>query len=349
MSKPKEYKIGLSINLSGTGGLSGEYIRDGAMLAVEEINKSGGVNKIPIRLLFEDDKGTQDGAIEADKRLIDNGVIAIIGHSHSDTTLASYPYVMSKNMILITAYTATNKLSNKDDLFFRTSVDTVAYGKAMVNLVKNKDIKSLAFVIDNSNKAFGEEFYEETKKGKDIKDKFFKIQSQDVSELDNIVSEIIRFNPESICFLTEVTRTGILVQKLRQRGYKGSFIATLWAQTNDLIKIGGKAVEDINIISFVDPNLETEQYKKFVSNLTKRFPKSSPQRAMRSYEIVYILADVLRQIKDVNSEEIKKALLSKKFDVLSGELSFNKFGDVNRPIYNITVKDGKFLKKEKLL
>ncbi|MFQ3573825.1 MAG: ABC transporter substrate-binding protein, partial [Thermodesulfovibrionales bacterium] len=217
-SKPKEYRIGLSINLTGTGGLSGEYIRDGAMLAVQEINQRGGINNRPIKLLIEDDKGTKEGALEADKRLIDNGVIAIIGHSQSDTTLAAHPYVMSKNTLLITGYSATKRLSAMDDLFFRISVDTVSYGIAMANHLKAKKINSVAFLADFTNKAFGEEFYEETKKNIALREKLLTIQSKELDKLDEIVSDIIKFNPQAVCFLTEVTRTGIVAQKLRQKG-----------------------------------------------------------------------------------------------------------------------------------
>ena len=346
--KQKEYKIGLSINLSGTGGLSGAYIRDGAMLAVEEINQKGGINKIPLRLIIEDDKGTKEGALEADKRLIDKGVIAIIGHSQSDTTLSSYPYVMSKNILLITAFTATKKLSYIDDLFFRTSVDTVSYGNALSNHLKNKKIDSVAFIIDFTNQSFGEEFYEETKKKISIRDKIFTIKSKDINNLDEIVYEIVKMNPKAVCFLTEVIMTGILSQKLRKLGYKGEFIATIWAQTNDLLKVGGDAVEGINIISYIDSQLDNEGYKRFIDNLMKEFPKSSPARSMRSYELVYILADVLKEVKKVNSEEMKRVLLSKKFNTISGELSFDQFGDINRPVYLITIEKGRFIRKGQL-
>ena len=49
-------KIGLSVNLSGRGGMSGEHIRDGAMLAVRDVNERGGINGRPLELLVRDDE-----------------------------------------------------------------------------------------------------------------------------------------------------------------------------------------------------------------------------------------------------------------------------------------------------
>lgn len=345
---PKEYKIGLAINLSGTGGTASEYIRDGALLAVKEINQSGGINGKPLRLLIEDDKGTAQGAIEAVNKLIDSGVFAIIGHSHSDTTLASYPHVMSRNMLMITAYTATNKLTGKDDYFFRTSVDTTQYGLAMANLLKSKKIEHIVFVVDTFNSAFGEEFYAETIKNISVKNSTIKIKTRDVQELNDIANQIIKINPQAVCFLTEVTRTGLLAQKLRNRGFKGEFIATLWAQTSDLIKVGGDAVTGISIITFVDSNLNTPEYQAFVQKLKNTFAKSSPERSMRSYELVYILAETLKKSKSTNVDALKKALLTTKFNVLSGEIAFDSYGDVKRPIYAVTVQDAKFVKVAEL-
>ncbi len=348
IDSPKEYKIGLAINLSGPGGLSGNYIRDGAMLAVQEINERGGINNIPLKLLIEDDKGSAEQAVEAVNRLINKGVFAIIGHSQSDTTLAAYPHVMSKNILLITAYTATNKLTGKDDLFFRTSVDTIQYGPAMANLLRSKNISNILFITDTYNTSFGEEFHAETAKNISIENSVIKIKSKDVQDLTEAVTKILRSNPQAVCFLTEVTRTGILAQKLRDRGYKGKFIATLWAQTPDLIKIGGEAIEGISIITFVDPELNTPQYREFVQRLSSDFSKISPERSLRSYEIVYMLADVLRQTKSTNPQTLKGALLSKKFNVLSGEIAFDRYGDVRRPIYELTVQKGKFIKRSQL-
>ena len=63
-------KIGLSVNLSGTGGTAGEHIRDGALLAVDHINTHGGINGRPLELLIRDDENSDDGIQKADESLI---------------------------------------------------------------------------------------------------------------------------------------------------------------------------------------------------------------------------------------------------------------------------------------
>lgn len=157
-------KIGLSINLSGRGGEAGEHIRDGALLAVEDINKQGGINGRPLELLIRDDENSDEGVQRADQSLIDEGVVAIIGHSYSSTTVKAYPLAMKNEVPLITAYTGTGSLSGKDDLFFRTSVDTALYGEKMASLLNEKNVSSVAFLMDMSNPDFVVDYKEKNRK-----------------------------------------------------------------------------------------------------------------------------------------------------------------------------------------
>ncbi len=62
-----------------------------AELAVDEINQSGGINGRPIELVTRDDYGDADSAVSAATRLVDAGVVAVVGHVFSGTTLASAP------------------------------------------------------------------------------------------------------------------------------------------------------------------------------------------------------------------------------------------------------------------
>jgi len=106
-------------------GLQGGYIRDGAMIAVEEINNKGGINGRPISLIIKDDKNTDEGITVTDKELIDEGVTVIIGHTYSHSPIKAYDYVRSKNTIPFTPYTATSKLTGKAVSLYRKNKDKI--------------------------------------------------------------------------------------------------------------------------------------------------------------------------------------------------------------------------------
>jgi len=341
--KKEPIKIGLSINLSGRGGTAGEYIRDGAMLAVSEINKKGGIHGHPISLLIKDDKNTEEGIIQADKELIAEGVPVIIGHTYSETTLKAYPYVTSHNTLLFTPFAGTTQLTGKDDLFFRTSVDNSAYGRALNALLAKRQIETVSFLLDMSNSSFVLDYVKQTRKYYPGHITIVQFNSRKKTDWKRVIHGVLNPKPDAVILLTEVTMTGVTAQKLRAKGFEGDLIASLWAQTPDLIRYGGREVEGLTIITFISPQYENPQYVTFAKNLKERFNKPVTARTVRAYEAIHIISEALKQCTEMTAPELKKALLKiSRFDSVMGPLSFDASGDVIRPIFEIGIKNGNF-------
>ncbi len=96
--KKEKIKIGLSTTLTGPYSTTGVQFRNGAMFAVEELNNSGGINGHPVELITRDDKANPEEALRVDQELIDNGVVAILGHYISTICVKAVP-LMNKNNI----------------------------------------------------------------------------------------------------------------------------------------------------------------------------------------------------------------------------------------------------------
>jgi branched-chain amino acid transport system substrate-binding protein len=341
--KKEPILIGLSVNLTGKGGMAGEYIREGAMLAVEEVNNRGGVNGRPLKLVVRDDTNSTEGIRQADQELMQAGVVAIIGHTYSDSTLKAYPQVMAQGKtLLITGYTATDKLSGKDDLFFRTSVATPAYSEAAVRLLKARGLRSIVIVEDKANASFSEEIARGIKQRFDGEVAAITADSQGEIQWGAIVRSVQQHKPGAVFLLTEVATTGVAAQKLRAAGYHGDLLATLWAQTPDLIRFGGESVEGLTILTFIAQDNPRPAYRRFATTMEKRFGKAATARTDRAYELVTILAAALEKCPTPNAAELKQALLTQPFETLLSTVRFDRFGDVVRPILAVQVTNGSF-------
>ena len=341
---PKPIKIGLSINLSGRGGTAGEYIRDGALLGVEDINATGGINGRPIELLIEDDLNTKEGILAADGRLIDQGVIAIIGHSFSQNTVIAHPFVTGRNTMLFTPYTATTQLTGQDDLFCRTAVDDNLYGKALAALLNQCGINNVAFLLDMSNQSFVEDYLEHTTPHFSGTVAVERFNSKKEVDWPQIEDGLLANNPQAIVMLTEVSMTGIGAQKLAGRGFSGELIASVWAQSPDLMRFGGKAVEGMTLITFINPNLTSPEYLKFTAKMLDKFNKPATARSARAYEAIQILGEALRSCPaNPTPADLKAALLASRFSTLLGPVSFDASCDVDRPVYAVRIEDGRFI------
>src|SRR5579864_448329 len=92
----KTIKLGAILSITGAGGVYGPQSRDGAMLAVDQINSSGGINGAQINLTVLDD--TSDKATSAAKAqtlIQQNQVMALLGPTLSNSAVAVHPLAES--------------------------------------------------------------------------------------------------------------------------------------------------------------------------------------------------------------------------------------------------------------
>lgn len=336
-------EIGLAINLSGRGGAAGEHIRDGALLAVREINEADGINGRPLKLLIRDDRNTKEGVKEAARSLLQEEVVAIIGHSTSANALISYPIVTAANTLLVSPYVATNKLTGKDDLFLRTTPSSDLYGKKAAKLLNDRSISSISILIDMSNYSFTGDWASSLQKyfnGSSYEIRFNHPKAD--KSWSSIINGLLAPEPGAIVLLSEAGMTGIALQKLGTAGYTGLRIASTWAQAPELFRSAEGAVEGLIIPTFLDEDNPSPGFLHFSDKMKKYFGTKGNLRSGRAYEIMIILADALARCEDINSHEQKQALLTGEYETILGEVSFDRYGDVVRPIYEMVVRDGKF-------
>ncbi len=335
-------RLGLAINLSGRGGLAGEDIRDGALLAIDQINRDGGVNGRMLELLVRDDGNTPLGIQAADEDLIANGVVALIGHSTSGNTLIAYPLVTSHDIILITPYAATNKLTGKDDLFFRTQVNCDLYGKKAAELFQRQGIRSVAILLDMSNPDFVVDWQLSLQKYFTGSAHSVEFHSNQPVPWSMLIKQLMEPEPDAVLLLTEASMTGVALQKLAAAGFSGHRYATVWADTPKLLRYAASHAEGLSLITFLDPDNHRPSYQAFSRAMEKQFQKDANARSSRAYEVVTILADALRRAPDLSTGSLKKALLSGTYETILGTVRFDQYGDVDRPVYEVVVSKNQF-------
>ena len=139
-----------------TGALSGigSIIRDGAQLAVNEINAAGGINGQQIELIVEDGATDTTKGFEAVKKLVEiNGCTAIIGPMISPAVMAAGPYCKQRGAILISPSATSSDISDQDwrPWAFRTAASDVLQGAAMAQLIEEGGYTRVAtIVVDNT-------------------------------------------------------------------------------------------------------------------------------------------------------------------------------------------------------
>ncbi len=308
------------------------YVRDGALLAMEEINRSGGIMGHPLRLLVRNDGGTKEGIEKADLDLIGRGVIAIIGHRNSRDTLWAYPLVMQKGILLLSPACASSQLTGKDDLFIRTTFINDDLGEKITRYFSEKHITNVLCIVDYSNEAFSLDLFEKLKKHSSLVYYPFFVNTEKDNTYPLLAELAVLSQPQAILFITGPAVTAFLAQGVRNSGCNAPMYATSWAQTQDLFRYGGRAVVGMKIFSFVRPDTPYPPFRHFVDRLERMGFTPNIRNAL-GYEAVMIIAEGLKRAKELTPKALKEAMINNKFEGVIAPIPLNKYGDPCRPLW----------------
>lgn len=133
-------KIGLITPLSGPQEFIGTYVKNGAEVAVDQINKAGGILGRQVALEIRDDKANPAAALAAARELLGAGVNLHIGGISSAVVLALVPVMQQENGVHITCGAGTEKMNHEaySPNMFRAGDSPDARGRAQAKLMAEK-------------------------------------------------------------------------------------------------------------------------------------------------------------------------------------------------------------------
>lgn len=341
------YKIGFVGGLTGRSSDIGIQGRNGAMIAVEEINEKGGINGRALELISKDDRQDPETALSVDRQLIEEGVIAIVGHMTSVMAEAVLPLINERRMLMISPTVSTDKLTGIDDYFLRVvnpnvsiSVFEAAYAFDKANL------RRVAAVCDLSNRVYTEGYVAAFKgEFERLGGKIVSVSSfttgQNVS-FRSIAEEMLREKPDGLLIAAGATDTAMISQHIRMAGTGIPIFMCGWAQTPDLLRHGGPAVEGVIGAMYIDFFNTDKAFLDFKDRFKNRFGGDGPTfAAIFSYEAVMVLKEALLQNPD--PRQLKETILKQKtFRGLQGTFEMDAYGDTRRTANIINVSGNQF-------
>jgi len=342
----KEILVGFAGELTGINRHLGVNGRNGAMLALEEVNARGGVGGRELKLVVKDDQGHPQGALEADLALMESGVAAIIGHMTSAQTMAVVPLVNAKKMVLLSPTTSTPDLTGKDDYFFRVQGSSGHSAEALGEFAAGQiRLKNILIVRDVSNNAYTGPFKQAFLTG------FLKDHTAGFHEITFSCDKDTNWCPEfegidasgfdGIFTIAAPRSTAAIIKILKKKNSALVFLSSSWGATTSLIMHGGRAVEGVYFSRSGVVNRSLAAYAAFSEKYRHRFGKSPSFAADHGYHALKLLARAL-EVTQGKSQGLKQALLGiKTYEYFLGGRGFDAFGDsyINAAVYKIV--DGK--------
>lgn len=342
-------KVGFVGCLTGANselGVNGMY---GAMLAIAEINEMGGLHNQPLELIIKDDQGDPSIGVQADKELVDEDCIAIVGHMTSDMVAKTIPYINKQKILMISPTIALATPSNQDDYFFRLMPSTVVQAKRFSLEIQKLNIQDVLIVSSLQNDIFAKSIYSDLSssltQGQIISKMLEPIDFSSQANVDAAVSAIIDSNAEALVIIASADAVVALSHSLIAKGEQKTVFLPAWAMTNDLLKRGGSSVNGFYGITFIDYQSATPKYEEFKNTYLKTYGDEPTFASIMSYESVMVLFEAMKNSPDLTSDHLKQQIVANQtFSGLQGDLQINKFGDATREIYTYQIVNNRFMK-----
>ncbi|MCK4394024.1 ABC transporter substrate-binding protein [Candidatus Bipolaricaulota bacterium] len=373
-------KIGALTALTGGLGPFGPVIRDGAILAIEQINAAGGVLGKELELVVGDTATDPAVARDAATKLIEiHKVVAFVGALASDTTVAACQIAMANGVVQIAPSSTSVAISylEDDDFVFRTALADIYQAAVQVRVSKNLGYKEMSVIYVNN--IYGEPLAKEFKKqfeaagGKILA---MVPYEQNKPSYRGEVEKAIAGNPDAIFLIAYPVDGNKVLIEAAERGYGGE-----WTLSDGMI---GEAVAPGPACSpeagtgYIEGAvgtkagaLEVAVAEQYAADYAARFGPSVIPYHMQAYDAVAVIAlaieaggeatassikDNLRNVANPPGIEVTYNEFAKALDLLrqgeeinyqgvSGPVTFDENGDIEKGVMEILViKDCQFRK-----
>lgn len=353
-------KIGHVVALTGDNSIWGQSEKKALEMEVSKINDKGGVLGKKIKLISYDTRGDATEGVNATKRLISDGVCAIIGPGQSGVAIAMTS-VTEVSKVPFIATTATNskvtvndKTNKVNKYAFRTCfIDPFQGTVAAQFAAKDLKLKTAAIIYDvgsDYSSFLGKYFVEEFQKqgGTMVGSEAFRSGELDFRA---ILGKLKEAKPDIIFIPTQQKEASLIMKQSADLGIKTTFMGGDGWASPDLVTLGGSAVEGsyfVNIASLEDPDIQgflTEYKAKYNEEPVMPNP-------VLAIDAIDAIIDAIQKTNGTDSVKITEQLeKTKDLQVLTGKLSIDPatHNPLNKPAIIQQVKDGKFILYKKFV
>ena len=315
----KSIKIGANIELSGVFAPYGQPAKDALILATSEINESGGINGVPVEIVFADNRSSAVESVGATLFLKQKGASAVFGPTIS--TLVKASLCANADVTLITPSATADDLTKikTDTTLFRMCFNDTAQGGAMASFANNCGHKSALVLCDLSSdystcttRAFVDKFL-----GKSTV-RYFLSGDTDFSAILHGAE-----NFDCIYLPAYYTEAAAIIKKVRQLGAECAILSGDAIDSPLVLDIVGNEKYLTNVF-YTAHTEKDERYFNFEKTFFETFGYKPNTYAALMYDSAKVYFEALK--KDIQNVETE-LYTTKGYKGICGEITILKNGE----------------------
>lgn len=344
--------IGQASPLTGPQAHLGKDNENGARLALDEINAAGftlGGKKVVLEMKSEDDAADPKTATTVAQKLVDEGVVGMIGHLNSGATIpASKIYSDAGIPQISPSATAVAYTASGYKTAYRVMTNDAQQGSVLGNFAVTKlGAKKVAIIDDRT--AYGQGLADEVEKaakaaGAEVVAREY--TSDRATDFMAILTSIKGKAPDLVFFGGMDPQAAPMAKQMKQLGMSATFLGGDGAQTPKFIELAGADAEGA-IAS--NPGLPLDAMPggaAFKSKFEAKYGKIQ-NYAPYAYDAMYVLTEAMKRANSSDPSKYQAELPKTDYQGVTGRVRFDGKGDITGGAVTLyQVKDGKWVTLE---
>jgi branched-chain amino acid transport system substrate-binding protein len=343
----KDFKFGQILAMTGSGSWYGITMERGTSIAVEEINKAGGVAGYKLSYVVEDHKsGLSTPAQNAFRKFTSIDKVSTIFSSFSAPTLSIMDMAKEKKILVWNGGASSPKLVGVPFLY-----NTRMLGDEILpftlKYLYDKGCRTMSTIYANqtspiSLNATAKDYWKKLG-GTVVSEQMHETGATDFTSEASIMKSK---NPDIIVCTSTGLDVGYVIKAVRKMGLKSYICGT--EHSGDLEKVTGTASEGFLFASeFFNVSSSDPWTKGFVTTFKKRYNVDPDFYAANYYELTYIIKELISRVvakggNPLDGSQLEKAIWDNPSfkSIYGGYIKFKKNGTCEKPVVLFEIKNG---------
>ena len=353
-SSDKVFKIGGIGPVTGAAAVYGLAVKNGAQIAVDEINADGGINGYQIEFNFQDDEHDAEKSVNAYNTLKDWGMQVLVGTVTSAPCVAVADKTNADNMFQITPSGSSVECAQNPNVFRVCFSDPDQGAASATYIAENKLAEKIAVIYDSSD-VYSSGIYEKfaaeaANQGLEIVDaEAFTADSN--KDFSTQLQKAKDAGADLVFLPIYYTEASLILKQADTMGYAPKFFGC--DGMDGILQVENfdtKLAEGLMLLTPFAADAQDELTQKFVTSYKENYGETPIQFAADAYDAIYAIKAAMEE-SDITPEtsvsdtcdKMKEAMLKIKVNGLTGEdMTWTEDGEPHKAPKAVKVVDGAY-------
>lgn len=353
-SSGKVFKIGGIGPVTGAAAVYGLAVKNGAQIAVDEINADGGINGYQIEFNFQDDEHDAEKSVNAYNTLKDWGMQVLMGTVTSAPCVAVADKTNADNMFQITPSGSSVECAQNPNVFRVCFSDPDQGAASATYITENKLAEKIAVIYDSSD-VYSSGIYEKfaaeaANQGLEIVDaEAFTADSN--KDFSTQLQKAKDAGADLVFLPIYYTEASLILKQADTMGYAPKFFGC--DGMDGILQVENfdtKLAEGLMLLTPFAADAQDELTQKFVTSYKENYGETPIQFAADAYDAIYAIKAAMEEaditpdtsVSDT-CDKMKEAMLKIKVNGLTGEdMTWTEDGEPHKAPKAVKVVDGAY-------